>query len=118
MRIKQSDFEEEILSKITNERKKGELMSYYSLKDPNDPYSTPDVRAQVLKDYPVTKNFPIYVYDASDGEMVKLRNETTIKTYCPEYTFEAMEEDHDECGYESEDKAPAVFKLAVTLPVA
>ena len=117
MRIKATDFEEEILSKITNERKKGELMSYYQLKDLNDPFATEEVKQQMVKDYPVVKQFPIYVYDASDGEMVKLRNETTIKTYCPEYTFEAMEEDHQECGYESEDKAPAVFKLGLEYTV-
>ncbi len=117
MRIKATDFEEEILSKITNERKKGELMSYYQLKDLNDPFATQEVKDQMVKDYPVVKQFPIYVYDASDGEMVKLRNETTIKTYCPEYTFEAMEEDHQECGYESEDKAPAVFKLGLEYTV-
>ncbi len=117
MRISKKDFENDILSKITNERKKSELLSYYQLKDLDDPFSTDVVKEQMKKDYPIVKEFPIYVYDDTDGEAVKVRNETIIKTYCPEYTFEQMEEDHEECGYEAEDKAPAVFKLALEYTV-
>ena len=87
------------------------VTAWYILKDPANLSGT--ALDQLYADYPITKEFPIYIFaeDAKPREIKVV--EGFIKTYCPEYTFEEMDKDHRETGYESKDKAPANFKMAL-----
>ncbi len=113
MQITAERFESEILSKIPEGRTKENFKSFFQKKSLNDMTLTTAGKKQLLASYPIVEKYDIYVFatDAGDNEM--LRQETTIKTYCPEYSFEELEYDHSLVGYVATDKAPAVFKFAL-----
>ncbi len=39
--------------------------------------------------------------------------ENMIRKYCPEYTFDKLEEDHEITGYEGNEKEPPLFRMAL-----
>ena len=47
------------------------------------------------------------------GERAKKNIENLIRKYCPEYTYDKLEEDHEITGYEGNEKEPPLFRLAV-----
>lgn len=69
----------------------------------------------IAKKYPVTreKNIDIYVLDVNTSKKEKSWLEEMILTYCPEYTFEEMDNDYDLVGFEEIATSPAVFKMAL-----
>lgn len=89
-----------------------QLLAYYSYKS-RDEVATIRERLSLEAAYPITKKYNVYVFttDATATEMIKVEN--YIKTYCPSYTYEQLEYDHQLTEYEGSDKAPALFKLAL-----
>lgn len=115
-------YEEMILGPIQAAQQEGKLsakeefnflqfQTYYIEKN-LDKVRTDAERAQMLKDYPITEEYPIYVLDASDGEKSQNMIETFIKEWT-EYSFEQMDEDHEATGYVAEDEELPVFKMAL-----
>lgn len=51
------------------------------------------------------------------GERAKKNIEKLIRKYCPEYTYDKLEEDHEITGYEGDEKEPPLFRLAVEYTV-
>ncbi len=87
------------------------LMAYYILQDPaavSDSY-----RVEMEKKYPITKKMSIYVLDSSTAATEMAKIEQMIKTYCPDYSYEDLDEDHMKVEYEAEDKNPPLFKMAL-----
>ena len=74
---------------------------------------TKDQLDAIIKQYPVFETMDIAVFnpDAKAREIRQVEN--YIKSYCPEYTFEDLDKDHKETGYESTDKMPANFRMAL-----
>ncbi len=91
------------------------IFGYYMFKDPNDPksYVTQAGKDKMLETYPATEKFPIWVLDTSLLENELKKVEGFVKTYCPEYSFEDMEEDHLEAGYEGQNESFPLFKMAL-----
>lgn len=54
----------------------------------------------------------IYVLAQQDLRTMK-KVETLIRKYCPDYTYDELEYDHELTMYEGEEKEPALFRLAV-----
>lgn len=115
-------YEEMILNPIKAALEEGKLsakeefnflqfQTYYIEKD-IDKVRTEAERTQMLKDYPIVEEYPIYVLDASDGEKSQNMIETFIKEWT-DYSFEQMDEDHEATGYVAEDEELPVFKLAL-----
>lgn len=71
---------------------------------------------QTLKNaYPVLQTNPelkFYVINDNSEKTLK-RIEDLIRNYCPEYTFDELEYDHELTGYEGTEKEPPLFRLAV-----
>lgn len=89
-----------------------QFMTYYSLKDPSKEDTQGAIDA-MLDTYPITEEFPIYVF-ASDASAVEINKvEGYIKDYCLDYTFEQMDADHEATGYEATDDEYPVFKMAL-----
>ncbi len=88
------------------------LTAYYILKDPDDSNSD-RAKAELYAAFPITKKMAIYVFDPIASETEIRRIEEIIKTYCPLYTYEELDRDHEETEFEGTDRAPALFKMAL-----
>ena len=120
--IERSAFEEKILTPIlegASSRDYSKFKSYY-----NDMFYASLIEAgkteyaeAIAKEeqYAVAKEkyIDIYVlqYDISDKDKREL--EAMILEYCPEYTYEEMDNDHAYVNYEEESVSPPVFKMAL-----
>lgn len=89
------------------------LCAYYKIKDPNEEGLLDRAKAEMYAAFPITKKMAIYVFapDASETELRRV--EELIKTYCPLYTYEQLDYDHAMTEYEGNDRAPALFKMAL-----
>ena len=111
--IKKERFEELILANIPEGNVRNKMVAFYQLKDPFDPTLTERAKRELQATFPITTEMAIYIFDpfASDRELNQI--EGYIKTYCPEYTYETLEEDHAITQYEGTDKAPVLFRLSL-----
>ena len=88
------------------------LKAYYLLKDPSNMKSD-RAKQELYAAFPITKKMAIYVFDPTASETEIRKVEELIKTYCPLYTYEELDKDHEETEYEGSDRAPALFKMAL-----
>ncbi len=111
--INKERFEELILANIPEGTQKARFMAYYTLQDANDPTLTERGRREIITAYPICKDMSIYTFaiDASERDLNLVEN--IIKTYCPEYTYEILEEDHMITDYVGSDVAPVLFRLSL-----
>ncbi len=93
--------------------------AFYSLVGPAaedavyDPQSTPSPERPETYEYLVnTEGARMYVL-MGIGERAKKNIESLIRKYCPEYTYDKLEEDHEITGYEGNEKEPPLFRLAL-----
>lgn len=87
-------------------------MCYFVYKD-LDECKSDRLMQDLLTAYPITKKFDIYVLDTSIKSAEKERLEETIKSACPNYTYEEMDYDHQLTEFTSEEENPPVFKMAL-----
>ncbi len=86
--------------------------AYFLLKDPAKAATTA-IASEIKRTYPITKTMPIYVLDENLTEAQIKYVEQLLKTYCPDYSFEEMEEDHEYVGYEVPAENFPLFKMAL-----
>lgn len=121
--IEKSRFEENILNVMaaafedgTDNTKYKRLTSFYVEFNPNDPIYqlNQTLLNQMYGTYPVTKE-GMAVYALSED--IKRREikliESYIKEYCPDYTYEQLDYDHNLTNYEVAAIAPANFRMAL-----
>ena len=89
------------------------FMSRFTLRDP-DAMKSDRALADLYKEVPITATIgAVYMIDVNIAPAELQMLEEIIKTYCPAYTYEELDMDHTETEYESEDKNPPVFKMAL-----
>ncbi len=66
-----------------------------------------------VEKYPVLKEKQLYLLHENTNGREKKQIESIIRRYCPDYTFEELDKDHKEAGYEGSAVAPANFKMAL-----
>ncbi len=88
------------------------LMAYYSLNDLSA-VTSQTLKDAMMREFPITKKMAIYVLDNSTSNTEMAKIEQLIKTYCPDYSYEDLDDDHMLTEYESEDKNPPLFKMAL-----
>lgn len=115
--ISKDRFESMILSKIPEGSDKKRLISYYTEYNPFDVTKSETEVKEIQAAFPITKKFAIYVCEAGIQPKELKELETIIKTYCPLYTYEEMEQDHNDCDYVANDVAPPNFKMALEYTV-
>lgn len=114
--IKKETFEQKILAPLAEAVGEGtyeydKVYKFYHLYDPNDPLENLD---QMYKDVPITKKgLAVYRLEVNMSDIKKALLEQRIKTYCPDYSYEDLDADHMETEYESEEKDPPLFKMAL-----
>ena len=112
-RIEKSRFEEKILANITEKSKQDKLKAFYVEKNPNEEGMTEKMKKEMYATFPITEKYAIYVFDPKASDREKTQMEAIIKQFCPEYTYEELEYDHTLVEYESTDKNPVQFRLAL-----
>lgn len=121
--ISEKSFEKYIYTPLTEAMQNGDLSNYmYNRFLAFYPKQTnfltlegknPKIAEELLQLYPVLSKMNIWVIE-SDLSSVQINElESIIKGYCPDYTFEQMDADHEETGYEAEDEQFPVFKMAL-----
>ena len=103
---------------------KMQLESFYKKYDLDDPNSMANkseaIREQWLAQYPMlqkvvdgqTVNVPIYVFTGVAKPEYKAI-EKIIKKYCPDFTYEELDNQHLELDYTPQDRTEALFKIAL-----
>ena len=113
--IEKSAFEEKIVKPIQestlSDFQKSKFMTFYKLQDPSAVSDT--LKDAMHTSFPITKKMPVYVLDTSISAAELSKLERIIKEYAPDYTYEELDEDHLLTEYESEDKNPPLFKMAL-----
>ncbi len=110
--IEASRFEELIAANITDEFAYDKVMSYYTKKWKDDPNLTDRGVAVMYAKYPITMEMDIYVCEGLTSKELR-QAEDYIKQYCPNYTYEELEYDHEVTGYVGTDAAPPRFNMAL-----
>lgn len=122
--IEKTAFEEKILN-VMEAATKGDkyaefqfqkLKYFYALMDPSAETNA-KVREDMQKAYPITRKMPVYVLDSTVSQAEMAQIEGFIKTYCPDYSYEDLDNDHMLTEYESDDKNPPLFKMALEYSV-
>ena len=91
-----------------------DLEVFYVLQDPAEFADSPLKLSGLYRDFPITATLgAVYAFDAFAGIAEIEKIEGYIKTYCPAYTYEEMDYDHELTEYTSSEQNPAVFKLAL-----
>ena len=134
--ILNDSFQSNIVSKIKQAAKEGGPLEFeeggeavtwflnaWQKYDPNK--MPPLMRKEYINKYPVlgetyvnSKGKTVYPilwawYDKMSNAKDTLRREAWIKTYCPDYTFEQLDADHEATGYVAKDEKYPVFKMAL-----
>ncbi len=111
--IKVERFEELILSQIEDDWYYQKIESFYTKKDKDDETLTERGVAEMQAKFPITMEMAVYVCDP-DIKARELRElETIIKTFCPNYTYEELDYDHDLVNYTGADAAPPRFRMSL-----
>ncbi len=120
MYIERSRFEELILANVPDDAKASDgknaiskLKTYYILQDSFNPNAPETLINSMIASFPICAEMEIYTFDAEAPNREQTIIEDIIKTYCPEYTFETLEEDHNMTQYKGQSKAPALFRLSL-----
>lgn len=89
------------------------LRSNYNRKNLSEA-PTETLKQEMMLLYPITKEHAIYIFSPDATLTETMYVESIIKTYVPQYTFENLDQDHADAGYENQsEKSPALFKLAL-----
>lgn len=110
--IEKSRFETLILDKVTDEKDRLTMETYFLLYDLDSETATDAQKSEWEKLYPITKSMAIYGFDSAAGKRELSKVEAIIKKYT-QYTYDDMNEDHAMTGYQGNDAAPAVFKFGL-----
>ena len=106
------------------EIEKMQLNSFFKKYDLDDPtsmaYKSDKIREQWLAQYPMlqkvvdgqTVNVPIYVFTGVAKPEYK-SIEKIIKKYCPDFTYEELDNQHLALNYTPMDRVEALFKVAL-----
>ena len=111
--IKVERFEELILANITTEFELEKVNAFYSKKDKDDPELTARGVAEMQAKFPITLTMAVYVCDPEIKSRELRVLENIIKTYCPNYTYEELDYDHELTEYTGDDAAPPRFRMAL-----
>lgn len=111
--INADHFEEQILNLITDASQKKKLMNFFMKKDAYAADMTERMRQEMILQYPITEQMAVYIIgpDTTDREFDEL--EQIIKTYCPLFTYEVLEQEHELVNYQGNEDDPPVFKMSL-----
>ncbi len=88
------------------------FLAYY--KEMNlEKLTSEKAKKDLIKNFPIAEKMAFYVFDPTATDVQVNQMEELVKTYCPDYTYEDLDYDHNLTQYEAEDENPPVFKMAL-----
>ncbi len=111
--IEASRFEELIVKNITDPAKLKRFLAFYTFKNPDDPNLTERAKQELQSTFPITKKMAVYVFDPDPAERELNLIESIIREFCPNYTYETLQEDHLMTEYSGKDNDPALFRMSL-----
>lgn len=111
--IEKTRFETLILANITDESRYKKISAFYTEKNPEDPTLTERAKQELQSTFPITKKMAVYVFDPYASERELNLIEQIIREFCPNYTYETLQEDHLITEYSGQDTDPAQFRMAL-----
>ena len=117
-RISKVDFEEKIMAQAIENGipnfEKMQLDNFFKLYDLNTEAAqkSETIRQDWLKKFPMIEHTPIYAFTGATKREYRAI-EKVIKAYCPDYTYEDLDNGHLALEYEPADKAEALFTVAL-----
>ena len=106
-------FEEMILQNIDDDWDLEKLKSFYTKYDKDDPTQTARQIAEFQAKYPITLDLAVYVCTPEITNKELRTCEEIVKTYCPAYSYEELEYDHEITKYTGTDAAPPRFRMSL-----
>ena len=106
-------FEEMILQNIDDDWDLDKLKSFYTKYDKDDPTQTARQIAEFQAKYPITLDMAVYVCTPEITNKELRTCEEIVKTYCPAYSYEELEKDHEITKYTGTDAAPPRFRMSL-----
>lgn len=88
------------------------FLDWYNLIDP-DASGDDTIKNELIAKYPITKVKDIYILDVTASNVIISWLEERVKTYCPHYTYEELDFDHEDTLYVGTDTNPPLFKMAI-----
>ncbi len=124
--IEKEDYEKFIASKIPKSDQKawermgckmiyegsddGGFYLYYDITDTS--YSERKV-LEIIEQFPIAEKMAFYVCDPDTSAKELATLESYVLKYAPEYSYDDLEEHHEETGYVAKDENPPLFRLAL-----
>ena len=113
--IEKSVWETELFDLMADDKQaQKKMIAFYELKDKDDPTLTDAMVIQMQATYPITEDMAVYVWsetDQTEGDFNLI--EGYIKKYCPEFTYERLNEVHEQVSYEVTDESYPLFRMAL-----
>lgn len=110
--IEKSRYEDVLLAYIEDANDAKKFRSYYTLYDPFTEESEA-VKKSWLEKYPVTSEMAIYVMAQTSTNYEKNKVESIIRAWCPHYTFEDLQADHEMTKFVANSEVMPVFKMSL-----
>ncbi len=83
---------------------------YYDINDPS--YSERKV-LEIIDEFPIAEKMAFFVLDPETSAKELSTLEKYIFKYCPLYTYDELEYDHELTGYVAKDENPPLFRMAL-----
>ena len=90
--------------------KDGGFYLYYDIND--ESYSERKV-LEIIEQFPIAEKMAFYVCDPDISSKELATLEGYVMKYAPEYSYDDLEEDHDQTGYVAKDENPPLFRMAL-----
>lgn len=89
------------------------FMAFYELKDTSDPKLSERAIKEMETAFPIVKQFPVYICETEISAHELEILETLVKKCCPKYTYEELDFDNQQCGFNNKDQVPPRFAMAL-----
>ena len=92
--------------------------SFYEKKDSDAPGLSERAIKEMETAFPIVKQFAIYICETKISPRELEILESTVKKYCPKYTYEELDFDNQQCGFKNTDQVPPRFAMALEYTVS
>ena len=96
----------------------GKFQSFYELKNADDPTLSERAIKEMEAAFPIVKQFPVYICETAISAHELEILESTVKKYCPKYTYEKLDFDNQQCGFKNTDQVPPRFAMALEYTIS